>query len=258
MPKNEPHQPRPQRGPAQRARGLEPEITAQPRPISEELALEASAEPDLSIAPEDLGSRFLSDAIEQGEFDPERAWSGSASLFESPAHDEPLSGPNFVAGNSIWEQTVDLETRTRGAADQLREPAPPLPGDDFAAAVENELEEDTAQISTEETLRVAQSSIREFSLLDREGEEGDETISPDVDLDDQRPKQYVRVLRGRDAGPQPRATRTPARDSSARAQQQPERLPGIRSSGLRIVRSVLTHSAWVLRRIARSLDRRAA
>lgn len=52
-----------QERPALRARGLEPEFTAQPRPIRDELALEASAEPDLSVDADELGSRFLREAF---------------------------------------------------------------------------------------------------------------------------------------------------------------------------------------------------
>ena len=271
----EKHEPRPERGPVQRAQGLDPEITAQPRPIADELALEISSEPELSVDPEDLGSRFLSDAIEQGDFDPERAWPGDTSLFESPARDQPLGGPNFVAGNPIWEQTVDLETRTQGAADQLREPPPPLPGDEFDAELEEDLEEETIDVRADESLRVAESSMREFSLLDREGEEGDETIAPDIDLDEQgthtrvAPRQELgrqvessapKDLRGR-ATPKSGAQKpSEHRDEQPRvaAQAQPQSPPAIRASAVRMARSVLTHAAWMLRRAASRLQRHPA
>jgi hypothetical protein len=275
MSKSDHHEPRPERVPAQRARGLDPEITAQPRPIPDELALEASAEPELSVDPEDFGARFLSEAIEQGDFDPERAWEGSASLFESPARDQPLGSPNF---NPIWEQTIDLQSRTQGAYDQLREPPPPLPGDEFDAEIDDNLNADATQVRSKESLRLGQSSIREFSLLDREGDEGDETIPPDVDLEEQRshtrsaplrelgqhmrssetehPREpatqpvEVRAPRGRNAGVQPEV-RASATGATARAPQQSGRIPGIRTSALRVLRAALTHAAWILRRLSR-------
>lgn len=115
--------------PAQPAQGIEPEITAQPKSIPDEIALEASAEPQLTIDVDDLGSHFLREATEQGDFDPERGWPSDANLFVSPAGDEPLGSSNFVAGKTVWEQTVDLETRTQGAANLLREPSPPIAAD---------------------------------------------------------------------------------------------------------------------------------
>ncbi|HET8935301.1 MAG TPA: hypothetical protein VFN67_17755 [Polyangiales bacterium] len=150
--------------PARRAQGLEPEITAQPRLIPDEIALEASAEPDLTIDVDDLGSRFLREATEQGDFDPERAWPSEASLFESPAGDEAQRSSTFVVGSRVWEQTVDLETRTQGAADLLRAPAPPLTAAEWEAA----LDEETMDIRTEEPTRNADSSVRELSLFDEQ------------------------------------------------------------------------------------------
>ena len=188
--------PRPERGPVRRAEGLDPEISAQPRVIPDELALEASAEPELSVDPEDLGARFLSEAVEQGDFDPERGWA-SVSLHESPARDQPLVSPNFEACSPIWEQTVELEIQTQGAADQLREPPPPPPSDEL----ENE------------------PGIREVSLLDPEDAESEPSS----------------------AAPQ----------AEVSAPQRGERPPSMRTSALRMVRTVLMHSAWRVRRLAR-------
>ena len=172
-----------ERVPASRAQGLDDDVTAQPRPIADEIALEASAEPDLSVDPEDLGARFLSDAVEQGDFDPERAWPADSSLSEGPARDQPLGGPNFVAGNSVWEQTVDLANRTQGAADQLRE-APAESSDDVNAGLDEGSEERRNDRGGAARIRLAES-ITEQSLFEREGDEDDETIPPDVDQDEQ-------------------------------------------------------------------------
>lgn len=74
--------PVPEHGQAKRARGLDPEITAQPRPIPDDIDLELDGEAALSIDPEDLGSHFLSEAIEQGDFNARRATERETALFE--------------------------------------------------------------------------------------------------------------------------------------------------------------------------------
>lgn len=215
--------------PAQRAQGLEPEITAQPRPIPDELALEASAEPELSVDADELGSRFLRDAIEQGDFDPERAWPEQSSLIETPARDGALGSTNFVAGNPIWEQTVDLETRTQGAADLLREPAPP-PAADFDAALRETLP-DPIDVQ-DNSAHILDTTVREFSLFDGR-DEGEEPSAPQsaraaYDQEDEQDR------RNRGARPQSAA----------------------RPAGL--LRAALTRSAHALRSIASRLHRRTS
>jgi hypothetical protein len=178
-------QPTIQHLPAHRAQGLDEEVTAQPRPIADELALDASAEPELSVDPEDLGARFLSDAVEQGDFSPGQAWRSDSSLSAIPAGDQPLAGTNFVAGNSVWEQTVDLESRTQGAADQLREPAALSDDDNFDSQLERPERPDNDNRGRNSGLRIrVAASMPELSLLDRKGAEGDETMSPDLGADD--------------------------------------------------------------------------
>ncbi|HTU63971.1 MAG TPA: hypothetical protein VMF89_36145, partial [Polyangiales bacterium] len=212
---------------------LDPEITAQPRSIADELALEASAEPDLSVDADELGSRFLRDATEQGDFDPERAWPDESSLIEAPARDHALSGTHFIAGNSVWEQTVDLETRTQGAADLLREPAPPAAADFDAALRETVPDPIDVQDNSAHSL---DTSVREFSLFDARDERDERDGMKETRVP--RASDRVRVERE----PQERRTRAAA--------------PRSGSAPARAVRAVLSHSADVLRGIASRLRHR--
>lgn len=241
-----------ERVPAARAQGLDDDVTAQPRPIADEIALEASSEPELSVDPEDLGSRFLSDAVEQGDFDPERAWPADSSLTEGPARDQALSGPNFVAGNSVWEQTVDLENRTRGASDQLRE-ASAETSDDFDAGLD-EMDDDRSERNSRARIRVA-DSITEQSLFDREAgeDEDDDTIPPDVDLDEQGSHSRLGV------GREPERPENAASDLDAQstAEERPPIQSAMRPKAplAAAARTVLDRSAGLLRRVADRLQR---
>ena len=221
------------RQPAQRAQGLDPEITAQPRSLPDELALEASAEPELSVDADELGSRFLRDAIEQGDFDPERAWPEESSLIDAPARDQPLSGSHFVAGNSVWEQTVDLETRTQGAADMLREPAPPTAAD-FDAAL-RETAPDPIDVG-DNSAHSLDNNVREFSLFDA-SEDTEETRVP-------RTSERVRIDR------EPEQESHERRTSGA--------APRSGSVPARALRAVLSSSADVLRNLASRLRHRGS
>jgi hypothetical protein len=170
---------RPARGPTKRALGLDPEITAQPRPFSADLGRETASEPGLSIDPDELGNRFLREATEQGDFDPTPVSELELSLMEDPTGaDETPVGASFTYERSFWDESVDRQLETRGAADQLREPAP-SPRDDFDEA-DDELRAD----DQDDEVQIAQSYIREVSLLDREGSEGDETEVPEIDTED--------------------------------------------------------------------------
>jgi hypothetical protein len=143
--------PTPVRLPAKRAAGLDDELTAQPRPLSAEIGLSEAREPGMSVDPEDLGSHYLAEAVEQGEAPAHTALEMELSIIDGPASDGVLTPPNFEYENTLWEQTVDLTLQSRGSADELR--APPLQQDD------DEREQDERPAPSE-------SSIRELSLLD--------------------------------------------------------------------------------------------
>lgn len=186
------HQVRSER-PAQRAQGLDPEITAQPRAIPDELALEASAEDELSVDADELGSRFLRDATEQGDFDPARGWPEESSLIDAPAGDQPLGSTNFVAGNSVWEQTVDIETRTQGATDLLREPAP-LPAAGFDLAMRETLP-DPIDVE-DDSAHILDNNVREFSLFDAQDQSDEASAPRSVRRPSARREQQERPERG--------------------------------------------------------------
>jgi hypothetical protein len=222
------------RQPAQRAQGLDPEYTAQPKPIPDELALEASAEPELSVDADELGSRFLRDATEQGDFDPEQAWPDESSLIDAPARDQAISGNHFSAEASVWEQTISMETETQGAADLLREPAPPAAAD-FDGALRETLP-DPIDVQ-DNSAHILDNSVREFSLFDAR-DDSEETRVP-------RTSERVRIERD-----QPPKAESQERRTSAAA-------PRFRSGPARAVRALLSTSADVLRNVASRLRRRS-
>lgn len=112
--------------PAHRAQGLDEAVTAQPRPVADELALEASAEPELSVDPEDLGSRFLSDAVEQGDFNPDQPWPDDSSLSDdaelSLLDREGKTGDDTIPSDIGPEDLDEQGSHTRLAAGSEPEP----------------------------------------------------------------------------------------------------------------------------------------
>jgi hypothetical protein len=153
-----------------RAQGDKPEITARPRSISEDVIRASPAEPGLSVDPEDLGARFLSEATEQGNYESLTGQPPELSIMSGPPSDEPLTGPNFDPDHSVWEQTVDL-TLQSSADDPLTEVAPEG-GEHEPEALSREVD-------------LIERSIQEASLLDEEGSTSDEVQEPRVDADEQ-------------------------------------------------------------------------
>jgi hypothetical protein len=147
------------------------EITAQPKSLGEELAVQIGHEQGLSVDPEDLGRTWLSDATEQGNFESARGgenddlWASSAA-----SSDEALPGPNFEVDKDVWENTVSLVLQNG------------------AGAVSNPLVEDEDSVSDDGLHAIAdresgdidltQSSVQEASLFDHEVDEPGETEGP--------------------------------------------------------------------------------
>ncbi|HKP60664.1 MAG TPA: hypothetical protein VJV78_28245 [Polyangiales bacterium] len=125
--------------PSQRAQGLDPEFTAVPHAPPTDIDL-VGDEPGQSLAPEDLGNHYLSEAVEQGDLG---------------EHFAPELELIFEAEESA-EASVDVDL-------EVWEPEPLLPS---------------------RSLDLHSPSIRENSLLDREGGEPGETYSPRVDSED--------------------------------------------------------------------------
>lgn len=105
----------------------EEEVTVQPRPLSDEIARPTAHEPGLSVDPEDLGTHFLNQATEQGNFESEEGDADGRALIEGPPSDEPLSGPNFEPERDVWEQTVDLALQSGDVLDREDDSAVVLP-----------------------------------------------------------------------------------------------------------------------------------
>jgi hypothetical protein len=214
---------------------LESEITAQPRQLSDEVGLSDGGQGGLSVDPEDLGVRFLSEATEQGEALTHPMMDSELSLIGGPGSDEVLTPPNFERENTLWEQTVDLVTQTENAAAQLRAPGV---FDDESEPSDRELEE-------EDELRTTESSIRELSLFDREGESGDDTIVPDIEPEDGG--RHARSAPSRELGAQIEGANEP-----------PAAASGKNLAGLprRAARAALRGTASALRRFAQMGDKR--
>lgn len=151
----------------------EDEITAQPRPVAEELTRPSAHEPGLSVDPEDLGAHFLNQATEQNNFESSDDFDADdLAVTQGPPSDEALSGPSFEPEREVWEQTVDLALQS-GGVDQTRPPAVPERADGGRGSA-----------PIEQTVDVHGPGIREASLFDEEGEQLGETRSPRVETED--------------------------------------------------------------------------
>jgi hypothetical protein len=168
------------RVPPERARGLDPEFTAQPHSLSD-LGGVARDESGLSIDPEDLGTHFLTEAVEQGDFSLRDAADLDLSLLGDPESDDRPS-----TEISVWTRMVDLATEGGGASDRLQQAA--VFGADSLEAVRQpgpaELEAESERETDSGPIRLTDSAIRERSLMDQEGAALDEIVSPDIDAED--------------------------------------------------------------------------
>ena len=151
----------------------EPELTAQPKSIPDELSELSVHEQGLSIDPEDLGLAFLSDATDQGNFESLRGGESDELWASSSASsDGAMPGPNFEVDHDVWENTVNLtmQNGARATSDPLVED-----NDDGMHVVEDEESGD---------VDLTESVIQEGSLLDHETEELGETQAPESRTDD--------------------------------------------------------------------------
>jgi hypothetical protein len=149
----------------------EEQITAWPSSAPEDIGSIAPAGYELSMDCEELGSRFLSDAVEQGHsqrpiwydeyedvpFDPQLGKDLLRSLGLSSARKRVSGRPPAMAGDAPRRRSMSL---------------PPLP------------EEFQEYITESGEIDLTEENIREASLLDHEGEEAGEIESPFVRTDD--------------------------------------------------------------------------
>ncbi|HET6333383.1 MAG TPA: hypothetical protein VFG30_09235 [Polyangiales bacterium] len=173
--KTPPHPPRFVRLPPHAAQGLDEEITAQPRPLSDDVGL-TDLDEGLSVDSDDLGSHYLSAATE-GDSAPQSATEIELSIVSGPQSDDVvLRPPNFEFENTLWEQTVDVMQQTQGASDQLRAPS----------VVEDTIDPLELKEEAEDLQRLDEHSLHDLSLLDRVSDEtrDDETIEPDLDSEE--------------------------------------------------------------------------
>lgn len=160
----------------------EPEITAQPKSLPEELdELERDDQVGLSIDPDDMGRQFLEDATEQGDETVLRMEDGAnLSVTGAADSDQAFSGPTFEANQDVWENTVNIALQ-EGSDEAMGSLSPP------AASVELELakaDDDDFSSEPADEVDLTQSVQREGSLFDREGAEPGEVESPRLETDD--------------------------------------------------------------------------
>lgn len=148
-----------------------PELTAQPHPLSDDIVAAATDEGGLSVAPDELGSHFLSEAVQQGDLaareaaELEFAWNADPEAAERPSTEI-----------SAWTQMVDLAVERETSAALLEA------ADLGAERLETE-REPVAEPTPDDRMSLADSSIRDVSLLDHEGAAAGEVVSPDIDLE---------------------------------------------------------------------------
>ena len=170
----------------------ERELTAQPKSIEDELGSVEEHESGLSVDPDDLGRNFLSEAMDQGNFESELRGDGA-----DPS-DAALTGPNFESDHDVWENTVSL-TMQRGAS-----------GDD-EPLIEDTDDALDAQEDASDGLDLTELVIHDGSLLDSETDELGGTRVPDNRTDDShmRGKPRGGHAKKRAGGPSKTASTTP-------------------------------------------------
>ena len=208
---------------------LEPEITAQPKPLGDDIVAAASDEGGLSVDPDDLGSQFLREAVQQG--DPvgrDVAELELALREDSEAADRPSTEI------ATWSKMVEMAVRGGGASDPLREAA--AVGAERLDAERTEAPEPPAA----HDLTLLDSSIRDVSLLDHEGASLDEFIAPTIDLED--------------TGRHARTTSREALGEQVRGPSEPPATPKKKRGKLeRAASGKLRKAAGKLRRVAKQL-----
>lgn len=144
---------------------MERELTAQPKSIEDELGIVEEHESGLSVDPDDLGRTFLSDALEQGNFESERRGDGA-----DPS-DSALTGPNFESDHDVWENTISLSMQRGESSDDE-----PLieDTDDALDALDD----------ANDGMDLTEPVIHDASLLDSETDELGGTREPENRTDD--------------------------------------------------------------------------
>jgi hypothetical protein len=154
------------------------EITAQPKSIPSELAA-PEYNSGLSVDPEDLGRHFLTDAMEQHNFESQRGGE-SADMWvnEAPPTDDALVGPNFETDRSIWENTVSMSMENGGAEGAQHDASPD-------AVLDDEQDDGMQMIDRDaDGIDLTEPVIQEASLFDHETDVLGETEPPPAIITD--------------------------------------------------------------------------
>ena len=146
----------------------------------QQIAKRAVPEEGLSVSPDELGTRFLSDATEQSNFEgelvPELSLSGGASSDAALPNGDDSDG-------TLWDQTI-----RRAPHSDVREIRDVAIRDDDQRGVDpdspDDQSSDHAPRTRVGTIDVHRARTVEASLFDDEDESG-EIRAPDVNADDQ-------------------------------------------------------------------------
>ncbi len=155
----------------------EPQITAQPRRIADELKASPFSEPGLSVDPEDLGKQFLGDAMEQANYESFQGGGTPDMYINNPAPtDAALTGANWEQDRSVWQHTVEMSLQS-GSLDEARGQGSP---DGAGVGLEDQaaIEQDPEEVD------IVASNIRGASLFDHEGKSPGEVRSPFIETDE--------------------------------------------------------------------------
>jgi len=155
----------------------EPQITAQPKRLADELLSSPIAEPGLSVEPEDMGRQFLSEAMEQANFESFKGGDTPDMYINNPApSDAALTGANWEQDRSVWQHTVEMSLQNGGIDDMRVEGSPD--GADLG------LEDQPVMDGDPEEVDIVARNIRGASLFDHEGRNPGEVMSPSIETDE--------------------------------------------------------------------------
>lgn len=149
------------------------EITVWPRAMSDELGSIPPSDSGLSVDTEDIGARFLSNAVEERSSQwPADRDTGSYSFDDGSSEDgDGFDEAGYAADPRGWEQRITRSLRVGKFRALL---APPEENNDPGELPEHDWDE----------LDLTDENVQEASLLDHEGEELGEVVSPHLRTDD--------------------------------------------------------------------------
>ncbi|HEX6242904.1 MAG TPA: hypothetical protein VFZ61_18450 [Polyangiales bacterium] len=166
-------------------------VTAQPRPISDEIGTREPPEEGLSIEPEEMGQSFLRYATEQASTETQRGdYTADLTPDSEAASDAALDSPHFSADDSVWTNTVNVAVGSGGVDDVTRAAQPPVPVDEEAQ--EQDWGADQRAKRGVMEIDLTESVIDEASLLDEESDVLGEVITKEPRTEDAHHKSRPR------------------------------------------------------------------